>query len=343
MMTVKTGQDIQVREATPDDDEGVNRLFCTVFGVERSPQHFRWKVYDNPDGAMVALVAVADSEVVGYYGFWPTAMRLGGKRVLGGQALDIMLHPKHRGLPLALRLCSECIQLAGQRGMQLLYGLPNALALKLQVGKLNSDHVGDVPLWVRILDARESLAITGPRGWAVRAMAFLALGSAQGFELRQGMPSSEELADFLGRAKLPHGRLRIASTPERMLWRFGPHAQRNYLWVTAWRAEQLQGLVVVGDHTLPRMALLAELLGVTAAAQEAALQHALMGLKRKGVAAVHAMSTSGPRGQVLKACGFRQRRVTQPLVVHKPLPVTLPANPHVFEDWVVFGADHDVY
>ena len=342
-MTSQKAVRIQVREATAADDEGVNRLFHTVFGVERSAEHFRWKVYENPDGPMVALVAVADTDIVGYYGFWPTAMRLGGKRVLGGQALDIMLHPDHRGLPLALRLCGECIELAGQRGMQLLYGLPNILALKLQVSKLNSDHVGDVPLWVRILDPRESLGIAGPRGWAVRALGLLSLGSSQGFETRQGAPTEAELADFLGRAKLPHGRLRVAPTPERLLWRFGPHAQRNYVWHTAWRNGQLEGLVVVGDHTLPRMALLSEMLGVADAPQEAALQQALLSLKRQGVTAVHAMSTTGPRDLVLKACGFRRRRVAQPLVVHKPLPVTLPANPHVFEDWVVFGADHDVY
>lgn len=342
-MTSPKDSGIEVREATPADDEGVNRLFHTVFGLERSAEHFKWKVYDNPDGPMVALVAVAGTEVVGYYGFWPTAMRLGGKRVLGGQALDIMLHPEHRGLPLALRLCGECIELAGRRGMQLLYGLPNILALKLQVGKLNSDHVGDVPLWVRILDTREALGITGPRGWAVRAMGLLPLGASTGFELSVGVPQEAELAEFLGRAKLPHGRLRVAPTAARLLWRFGANAQRNYVWHTARQAGQLQGLVVVGDHTLPHMALLSEMLGVADAPQQAALQHALQSLKRQGVTAVHAMSTRGPRDAVLKACGFRRRRVTQPLVVHKPLPVTLPANPHVFDDWVVFGADHDVY
>lgn len=342
-MSSQKGQIVEVREATPADDEGVNRLFHIVFGFERSAEHFRWKVYENPDGPMVALVAVAGAEIVGYYGFWPTAMRLGGKRVLGGQALDIMLHPDHRGLPLALRLCGECIDLAGRRGMQLLYGLPNVLALKLQVSKLNSDHVGDVPLWVRILDTRESLGISGPRGWAVRAMGLLSLGSSHGFELREGTPSEAELTEFLCRVKLPHGRLRIAATPARLLWRFGPHAQRNYVWQTAWQDGQLQGLVVVGDHTLPGMALLSEMIGVADAPQAAALQQALRALKRRGVTAVHAMSTVGPRDQVLRACGFRCRRVAQPLVVHKPVTLTLPANPHVFEDWVVFGADHDVY
>ena len=342
-MSSRTPQSIQIREATPDDDAGINRLFAVVFGFERSAEHLRWKVYDNPDGPMVALVAVAGVEIVGYYGFWPTGMRLGGKRVLGGQALDIMLHPAHRGLPLALRLCGECIELAGQRGMQLLYGLPNALALKLQVSKLNSDHVGDVPLWVRILSPRESLGIAGLRGWAVRAMSYLPMGQAHGYEIRQAVPSESELAGFLARAKLPHGRLRVAPTPARLVWRFGPHAQRHYAWHTAWRDGQLEGLVVVGDHTVPGMALLSEMLGVTDAPQEAALHHALICLQRKGITAVHAMSTTGPRDQVLKACGFRRRRVAQPLVVHKPVAITLPANPHVFEDWVVFGADHDVY
>ncbi|TDM04862.1 MAG: hypothetical protein C4K60_20675 [Ideonella sp. MAG2] len=342
-MSSPPGQSIQIREATPGDDEGVNRLFQTVFGFERSAEHFRWKVYDNPDGQMVALVALAADQVVGYYGFWPTGLRLGGKHLLGGQGLDIMLHPDHRGLPLALRLCGGCIDLAGQRGMQLLYGLPNALALKLQVSKLNSDHVGDVPLWVRILDHRESLGVPGLRGCAVRALGLLPLRLPHGFDLKDTPPDEVQLEAFLSRVKLPHGRLRVATTASRLLWRFGPHAQRNYVWHSAWQGGELQGLVVVGDHTQPNMALLSEMLGVADAPQEAALQQALRHLKHRGVTAVHAMSSAGPRDAILKACGFRRRRVTQPLVVHKPLAVTLPANPHVFEDWVIFGADHDVY
>lgn len=114
---------LEVRVATPADAEGIRRLYARVFEKEMSPEEWRWKFEENPDG-WFGTVAVSDGEIAGNYAGWGMRFMFPGSTRLVYAIGDVATDPGVRGRG-AFRAMTELFYgLVGQRGIPFCFGFP---------------------------------------------------------------------------------------------------------------------------------------------------------------------------------------------------------------------------
>jgi len=186
------------REATIDDLPAINELFLTVYGYCRDVEAARWRVFENPAGPPVLMVAEADGYVVGHRALLPILTRVGSEVIRGAQSIDVMTHPDYRRRGIHLGVASASRELAAARGIELLYGLPNDDSLGPTIRHLGWTHVGDVTTVTRSL--RNDGLPRVPR--TLRPIMSLALiawprANTDGFVVRDERPTDDELTRLI--------------------------------------------------------------------------------------------------------------------------------------------------
>jgi predicted N-acetyltransferase YhbS len=183
-----------IRQGTSDDSEALRDLFTVVFGRDRGQEHPAWKFDRNPAGPPVLALAEHEGRVVGQYALWPVRLRVGKEVLLGAQSLDTMTHPDYRGQGMFPRLAVEAMRFAEQRGVEVLFGFPNAASYPGFVNKLDWDHTGDVPQYARVLRPSGHPRIPGWAGPVTDALAAgLPSGPHSGFSTQSIAPDGEAL------------------------------------------------------------------------------------------------------------------------------------------------------
>jgi len=85
----------QIRLATARDMPSIQALFAAVFGHELSAQAWAWKYAQGRGNAILAYQA---GELVAHYGALYRDIEVNGQRDWALQVVDVMVHPKHRGV-----------------------------------------------------------------------------------------------------------------------------------------------------------------------------------------------------------------------------------------------------
>jgi GNAT superfamily N-acetyltransferase len=332
-----------VREATRADLPALSVLFEESFGFRRDASHTEWKFFDNPVGQPLVMVAEAQGRLVGQYALWPVELRIGGEVVLGAQSLDTMTHPEFRGQGMFARLAANCMELAESRGVKVLYGFPNRNSYPGFVERLNWDHTGDVPLWLRPLRPSLHPSLKGRLPQLFDSLTELLPGGGRAIGVDENPPPPEERAELWNGSWLDARRTcSIARTAKWERWRFALESQLRYEWLSVREGSDLLGYACWGADLRGPNALLSEICATSDKVLRALVSQVVARARRANHAFLATVTTIPPVRSALLHNGFF-KRTGMPFIVRSLTTELLAANIHSHESWQLLGADLDTF
>lgn len=200
------------RKMERDDVDEVLELLRVSLGepplLERTPELFAWKHFDNPFGESISMVATAADAIVGLRSFMRWQLQTpSGAMVRCARAVDTATHPAFLRRGTFRRLTEEAVEVAQSRAIDLIFNTPNT---KSGSGYLSMGwtEVGSIGVMMR--PTRHFLNVRGRHDTA-------------------GLPDAIEPAHWqripLSRAALG---LRTPRTETYLNWRFGSHPTARY-------------------------------------------------------------------------------------------------------------------
>ena len=112
-----------IRSYQPGDEEGIVRLFATVFHHPLSLASWQWK-YRRGGEPPPVYVAEEGGRIVCHYGALCQRLSWEGEVVLGWDIVDVMCHPRYQGRGLFRRAAQAFIARLGEQQGALIYGFP---------------------------------------------------------------------------------------------------------------------------------------------------------------------------------------------------------------------------
>lgn len=121
---------INTRPLEQHDVEPVLELLRASLGetrlLQRTPELFAWKHFDNPFGESLAVVAETDGRLVGLRAFMRWRLRtVDGDELSCVRAVDTATHPDFQRRGIFRRLTEEAIEIARADGVDLVFNTPN--------------------------------------------------------------------------------------------------------------------------------------------------------------------------------------------------------------------------
>jgi GNAT superfamily N-acetyltransferase len=331
-----------VREYRLDDVDALRDLFAAVFHQVRPREHFVWKYHDNPVGRGIITVAEVAGRTVGVYALMPTRLRLGNEVVLGAQAVDAMTHPDFRNQGMFIVLVKACMVLAAAKGVEVLYGFPNANAFG-PVHRLGWVHADDIPKWVRLLNPSSVASIPRP----VRHLASIGLhllrtgqNAPKGVDVRMERPTEEEWMSVANSGRTD-STCRIERYIDWFKWRFDPASQRRYVWFSAYREGRLKAWAVFGVNEWGQAPLL-DMSGTDLKALEAVVSEATHHAKELGLGMLLGFTTEENAARALRSCGYLQHG-SLPLIVRSLTSRNLDGKICHHGSWQISSEDADIF
>src|SRR2546428_6826162 len=135
---------------------------------------FQWIYGDNPAGPAGVWILRDDASGtdVGVSAVFPRLFRWRGRSVRAGIAGDLHVQEGHRRAGPALQLERAVVQGAWARGIEFMYGFPNALAEPV-MKRIGFRPLGPRVRYVKILRAEAYLARIGAPAFLARPLAFV--------------------------------------------------------------------------------------------------------------------------------------------------------------------------
>jgi hypothetical protein len=147
------------------DEVDIVALFKTVFGGDKTLEHWRWQFEANPYGRVFTSLA-RDSDhngLIGQCAVMPVDLNVMGRRVKAGQALDTMVHADFRNLGIFEQSARHCFEQLKSDGYALVYGFPNRNAFPGWVRKLGWNRIAFGTRYYKRLSVYRSLEKTFSR------------------------------------------------------------------------------------------------------------------------------------------------------------------------------------
>jgi GNAT superfamily N-acetyltransferase len=120
---------IRVREFEDEDLPAVLDLMAASLGetsvLQRTPEMFAWKHFDNPFGRSVILVAEIGGRIVGLRALMRWDLSHGDGIIPCGRAVDTATHPEFQRRGIFRQLTLEAIDAAQAAGIRLIFNTPN--------------------------------------------------------------------------------------------------------------------------------------------------------------------------------------------------------------------------
>ena len=141
------------------DQEQLLRLWTNHFfrNQTKARSRYQWMYADNPEGPpKIWLVKDAEGSVVGATAVAARRLRILGREVLAGQAVDLVVEPEHRTVLPALLLHRAILRELPNSDFDLLYGFPNERSEKV-VLRAGYRRLGALRRWSRPLRVRDRL------------------------------------------------------------------------------------------------------------------------------------------------------------------------------------------
>jgi len=252
----------EIREFRPGDESAILALFQQVFGRERSLAHWRWKFEQSPyPGPQIALAFDKRSgALAAHYAVVPVQLNWMGRPLLAAQSVDTMVHPDAQGRGLFEATARALYAALPERGIRLVYGLPNRSSYPGFMRKLAWKRVGFLSVYQQRLSIRQPLArVLGLR--ALAAGADLAYRSARrvrgaaacwllrrrlGGRLRfRASDALPEAWDGLWDELRSHEVVSLWKDAEYLRWRYDRHPERRFAHACLERDGALVALAVV--------------------------------------------------------------------------------------------------
>src|SRR6185295_4439504 len=79
-----------------------------------------------------------------FYGVFPVLVLISGKEVLAAQSGDTMTHRDHQKKGLFIKLAQRTFETCREKGIELVFGLPNSNSYHGFTKKLNWQHKDDI-------------------------------------------------------------------------------------------------------------------------------------------------------------------------------------------------------
>ncbi len=116
----------------------VHALFAEARNLHFPEGYFLRKYGSNPPHLrFVCLLALDQNRApAGFVAIVARPLKLGDNTFLGGEFLDVVTHPKHRGKGLFVQLSQQVVALGQSLGMELLFSTPNDQSGPIMVHKL---------------------------------------------------------------------------------------------------------------------------------------------------------------------------------------------------------------
>ena len=156
---------------------------------------FQWIYRDNPAGPAIVWILHDEGSRrdVGLATIFPRLFRVRGRSVRAGIAGDLQVHEGHRQAGPALQLERAAVQGAWERGIEFMYGFPNALAEPV-MKRIGYRRVGPRARYVKIL--RTAPYFARHRGTALwrRPFGFIVDQFLRARDLQAARPSKRKLA-----------------------------------------------------------------------------------------------------------------------------------------------------
>lgn len=295
-----------VRAATLDDVAGIQSLFRKVFHFDRPDSTYIWKFRENNDAPSIITVAEVDKAIIGHCALWGAPLRLGGERVSGAQAVDIMTDPDYQRQGMFVALAEAAMKLAAEQGIELLYGFPNSNAYPGWINRLGWSHSGNVGMWVRPLNPSKHKRIPPVFGRLADSLAkVFPKGSSRGYDIAIGAPNDSDLDRFLEDRRKTSRVCQVERTLARLRWRFSPEAGLNHQWISVnGLGGKTQAFATWGVDPQTGNAVLSEVLGLSPAARIGAVSAAVVNAEHAGHPIMLAVTNDEELIPAMRRCGF---------------------------------------
>src|SRR2546425_10920958 len=124
--------DLVLRAAGPDDDEGIRALFVSSFpdSPKVDPDFLRWQYWDNPFSETRSWVWEDGGEIVSHYAGLPVPAVVRSHAAVAAIGVDAATAPSHRGRGLFESLAREVDLDRRRHRLPRPLGLPNASPLR---------------------------------------------------------------------------------------------------------------------------------------------------------------------------------------------------------------------
>lgn len=340
--------DIKFRHYSQGDEGQIIELLKGNWSYLQSPdalKFWRWLYRSGPSGGALIVLADHNGKVVGHYAMFPMHMRFGQQLVMGAKAEGSVVHEEYRG-NIAQRFCPDRKEFrvfgelitrlwtdAAARGTALIWGFPNAPALKTQVRAGYSHITVDTIDLVRPKDVRSTAEIyysSGRLSPVVRgllvslARAYCRVRMAlrrpkaapvdEGVVLRRIGPDDlgERLKRFIDRYGLENDQITVHRDAEYVRWRFLENPVTPHRVYVAEREGELAGLVAVSVSCRGprRHACIVDIVGLNGLERDlgALLDFAIHDVDSEGIACVRTWLSDCERSRryahILRRAGF---------------------------------------
>lgn len=204
---------LTTRRLSADDVPAALEVMRLALGesqiLQRTPELFAWKHFDNPFGESISLVAESDGSMAGLRTFMRWDLdTASGERVRCVRAVDTATHPDYRRQGIFRRLTEEAIEIAREEGIDLVFNTPN------EQSKQGYLSMG----WVDV----------GPIGAMVRpSWRMVRIGGSSATSFEEPIHPIQEDSEIDVTNRQPLG-LRTPRTRSYIQWRFGSHPRARY-------------------------------------------------------------------------------------------------------------------
>jgi hypothetical protein len=136
-----------IQAFTPDKFLLIKELYRSAYGIELDPADFKSKYSTEKLGSGVMGFLAIHNETnspAAYYGVFPVMLLINGRQVLAAQSGDTMTHRNHQKKGLFVELAKITFETCRERGLEIVFGLPNTNSYHGFTKRLNWKHVDDV-------------------------------------------------------------------------------------------------------------------------------------------------------------------------------------------------------
>lgn len=210
---------ITTRHAVRDDLPGILELMRLSLGetplLQRTPELFNWKHFDNPFGESLILIAEDGDQIVGLRAFMRWELDTPEGAVIKClRAVDTATHPDFQGRGIFRDLTLNAVEAARGQGVHLIFNTPNEKSAPGYL-KMGWREVG----WIGpLIRPRAGRAISPDSDGRTTA--------------QQVLPESVAFVPSFLKARSPKG-LRTPRSVDYLKWRFLGHPTASYGWVGA--------------------------------------------------------------------------------------------------------------
>jgi len=123
------------------DEEKILKLFKIVFQRELSVEYWKWRFWDNPDGAAVIKLLFDKDNLIGHYAVIPRKVKVGDSVHPCVFSMTTMTHPEYRKMGIFNLLAQEVYDTCRKQGYYFVYGFPNVNSYQIFMNQLGWQEV----------------------------------------------------------------------------------------------------------------------------------------------------------------------------------------------------------